>query len=139
MLSFLVFASQAVVPHAAKAAVGLVQCGNQENGKLDENGNLPGCTFKDIFSTTARIVNYLLSGAGVVAVGGVVYGGFMMVTSAGNESRSSGGKTAIKNALLGLVIVLLAVLIVQTLVRFLGLQGGDNVVTDPNSFIQGGE
>jgi hypothetical protein len=114
-----------VAPEVAHAVGPFVQCGNQDGGRPED-----GCQIGDLFSTVARIINYLFTGAGVIAVGGVIYGGFLMVTSAGNEGRLTSGKTAIKNSLIGLAIVLLAILIVQTVLQLLKYEG------DPKQIIE---
>lgn len=51
--------------------------------------------------------------AAVVAVGFLVYGGFLLLTSAGNEEQSKKGMGAIKNSVIGLIVVLLAATMVQ--------------------------
>ena len=58
-----------------------------------------------------KIIQFLLTFAGVVAVGVLVIGGFWYITSAGNEQAEKGQK-AITNAIIGLVVVILAYTIV---------------------------
>jgi len=131
LLSAISFAAFSVAPHTAYAEP-FINCGNSEGGKAgDENS----CKLHDIFSTAARIVKYLFSGAGIIAAGGIVFGGFQMVMSAGNEGLVQAGKKTVTNSLIGLIIVLLAVLMVQTLITFLGLQGGDPI-SKPGEFLR---
>ncbi len=115
---------------ASPASAAIVNCGNNDGGTAAE-----GCTFKDLFTSAANLVNYLLSGAAVVAVGGVVYGGYLMVTSAGNQSKTETGKKAVTNSLIGLAIILLAFLMVKSLFSILGFQG--NPLENPGALEKG--
>lgn len=55
-----------------------------------------------------KIITFLLAFAGIVAVAVIIIGGFWYLTSAGNEERSEKGKKALINAVIGLVVVILA-------------------------------
>ncbi|MBL8030848.1 MAG: hypothetical protein JNK33_00780 [Candidatus Doudnabacteria bacterium] len=116
-----------VAPHAQAA---LVTCGNENNGDASS-----GCKLGDLFNTAARLVNYLFSGAAVVATGGVVYGGFLMVTSAGNPSGQAAGKKAVTNSLIGLAVILVSYVLVQTMFIVVGYSQGGNILKDPGSFV----
>jgi hypothetical protein len=59
-----------------------------------------------------QVTEFLLDFAGVVAVIILVIGGFWYITSAGNEEQAEKGKKAIINAIIGLVVVILAYAIV---------------------------
>lgn len=113
------------------AQAGLVDCGNATTGS-----SASGCTFSDLFETALKLIEYLLSAAAVIAVGGVVYGGVLMVTSAGNEGRSTAGKKAVTNSLIGLAVILMAFLIVRTLFTVLGFNKTDELLNNPGQFIQ---
>ncbi len=60
-----------------------------------------------------KIIQFLLTFAGVIAVGVLVIGGFWYITSAGNEEQAEKGQKAITNAIIGLVIVILAYTIIS--------------------------
>lgn len=113
-------------PHAHAA---LVTCGNETTGDATT-----GCKLGDLFSTAARLVNYLFSGAAVVATGGVVYGGFLMVTSAGNPTGQAAGKKAVTNSLIGLAVILVSYVLVQTVFVLVGYSQGSTILKDPGSF-----
>ncbi|MCX6795419.1 MAG: pilin [Candidatus Falkowbacteria bacterium] len=53
-----------------------------------------------------RIINFLLMFLGIIAVSLVIYGGFVWMTSDGNDDRIALAKKILKNALIGLVIIL---------------------------------
>ena len=59
----------------------------------------------------------------------LIYGGFLYITSAGNADNATKGKTAIINAIIGIVIIVLSYVIVQIVFRFVTGQGGG--VTGP--------
>lgn len=58
------------------------------------------------------VIQFLLDFAGVVAVIVLVVGGFWYITSAGNEEQAEKGKSAIINAIIGLLVVILSYAIV---------------------------
>jgi hypothetical protein len=70
----------------------------------------------------AVVVKDLLFIAGFVAVGFVMYGGFLMITSAGNPGAVEKGKKTISGALIGLVISILAYAIVTFILTRLGMR-----------------
>ncbi len=59
-----------------------------------------------------KVIKFLLTFAGIIAVGVLVIGGFWYITSAGNEEQAEKGQKAITNAIIGLVVVVLAYTIV---------------------------
>lgn len=122
----------AVVPKAAFAE----KCGNpaifgleswysrlectKVNGKLEvsqSNFSEGTLTSKTIPAIVAVVVKDLMFVAGFVAVGFVMYGGFLMVTSAGNPSAVEKAKKTISGALIGLVISILAYAIATTILE----------------------
>jgi hypothetical protein len=59
-----------------------------------------------------RILKYLLYLAGALGVVALVVGGFMYITSAGNEEQAEKGKKVLINAIIGVVVVILSFAIV---------------------------
>lgn len=55
-----------------------------------------------------RVINIFLGFLGIIAVSLVIYGGFIWMTSGGNEEKITKAKSILKNALIGLVIILSA-------------------------------
>ena len=53
--------------------------------------------------------------AGIVAIGFVVYGGILYVTSQGSPDQTQKAQSTIQNALIGLVIAMIAVAVVSFL------------------------
>lgn len=62
-----------------------------------------------------KIIQLLLTFAGVIGVLILVVGGFWYLTSAGNDEQAEKGKKAIMNAIIGLVVVMLAYAIVTVI------------------------
>ncbi|OGE84459.1 MAG: hypothetical protein A2846_00960 [Candidatus Doudnabacteria bacterium RIFCSPHIGHO2_01_FULL_49_9] len=59
------------------------------------------------------VIDILLGIVGLVAVLFLIIGGFRYVTSAGNEETAEAGKKTVINAIIGIVIVILAFVIVR--------------------------
>jgi len=66
----------------------------------------------DIRILIAKIIRVLLGFLAVVAVGVVLYGGYLWMTAAGNEERIRTARSVLINGLIGLVIILSAYAIV---------------------------
>jgi hypothetical protein len=87
------------------------------------------CDGGSISSIFRLIINWALAIAFIAAVVVLIYGGFLYITSAGNADNATKGKTAIINAIIGIVIIVLSYVIVQIVFRFVTGQGGG--VTGP--------
>lgn len=66
-----------------------------------------------------RVIQILLAIAGLVAVIFLVVGGFQYITAGGNEERAESSKKTITNAIIGIVIVILAFVIVRVIANAL--------------------
>jgi hypothetical protein len=80
------------------------------------------CTEGSIASIFRLIINWALAIAFIAAVLVLIWGGFLYITSAGNADNAGKGKTAILNALIGIVIIVLSYIIVQIIYRFVSGQ-----------------
>ena len=67
----------------------------------------------------AKVVVYLLYFAGIVAVIFVIIGGYKYMTAGGNEETATKGRKTMTQAIIGLVIVILAYVIITAVVNFL--------------------
>lgn len=103
-----------VLAHAQDS--GIVKCGPQGSQKL--------CELKDLFELLIGIYNFLLGMAGIVALGLLIYGGVQMLLYSVDEEHVKRGKSTITQALIGLAVILLAYIIVNTLLVALGVSGG---------------
>ncbi|KKW17395.1 MAG: hypothetical protein UY58_C0004G0019 [Candidatus Magasanikbacteria bacterium GW2011_GWA2_50_22] len=73
----------------------------------------------DIRIIIARIIRVALGFLGLLALILILYGGFLWMTSAGNEEQIGKAKKVLINATIGLVIILSAFAIVQFIIRAL--------------------
>lgn len=84
----------------------------------DEMKELLGCeedkTVDDVANTGLSLV---LAATGIIAVGVMVYGGFVYLTSQGDPSKAKRGRDVILYGLVGLAVALLAFAIVTFVVN----------------------
>ncbi len=78
----------------------------------------PECQACHVVELGQRIVNFLVGIASFIAVLLFAWAGFLMVTAAGNEGQVSKAKGMFMNVFIGMVIVLLGWLIVDTLMKY---------------------
>lgn len=71
-------------------------------------GAATGLGSTDVRTTVAQIIRVALGLLGIVAVAGIVVGGFLFMTSGGNEEQAGKGKKAMTAAVIGLIIILCA-------------------------------
>lgn len=108
LLSFLPFFAKAEEDSCAKFN-GLVE-------KLGGAGlfdNLPKICDAQAF--IVWVIKQGLTYAGVIATLFIIYGGFLYVTSGGNEEDSEKGKKILTNSAIGLIIIILASTIVRVI------------------------
>ena len=80
---------------------------------LQETGSEAGFEVRDdgqsqLTSFIGRIINVMLSVLGIIFFVLLVYGGFLWMTSAGNDDKVKKAKTLITDAVIGLIIILAA-------------------------------
>lgn len=68
---------------------------------------------QDIRVVVARIINVSLSLLGIILVALLVYAGYLWMTAAGEEEPITKAKSIIRNAIIGLIIIMLAYAITQ--------------------------
>lgn len=84
----------------------------------------PATACTDIKQCIEKFIEYALGLAGVLALAGIVYGGFVYITAAGNQERVESGKNAVTYSIIGLVVIGLAFAIVNFVFQALGGGGG---------------
>lgn len=77
------------------------------------------CTWDDFYGLINTLINLMVYAAIPLAVIVVLYGGFCIMTAAGDESRFQKGKDAIIGAVIGLVIVFGSYILVNFIIRAL--------------------
>lgn len=107
----------------AQDSTGFVQCGPE--GQFAKE-----CTINDIFILLVTIFNWLLGMGAVVAFIFLIYGGMRMFLYSVDESNLETGKKTVIEALIGLAIIGLSYVIVNTLLGALGIK-------DPQGYFDG--
>ena len=88
---------------------------------FNEAGSVYGNTQpQDIRITIARIINVILGLLGIIFVVLTIVAGFQYMTAAGNEEKAKKALGLIKNAVIGLVIILMSWMITRFTIRQLG-------------------
>lgn len=91
----------------------------EQNGLcLPDNPNAGGggvASTESLPQLITKVINILLTLAGVIAVLFIVVGGFQYITAGGNVEQAEKGRQALTNAIIGLVLVLLSFTIVYVI------------------------
>jgi len=97
-------------------------------GQKTTLGNALGLGEQDPRVTIAKIIRVILGFLGIMAVSLVLYGGFLWMTSEGNEAKIEDAKKVLKNAAIGLAIILASFGIVTFIINaLLGASGSGNL------------
>jgi hypothetical protein len=111
-----------LAPQVATAQTTVDRC--KEAGTLRDQlnryvGNTPlpaYCTPEALYNKIIRMALYAI---GIVAVIALIYGGYHYMTAGANEERRKKAKTVLTWAVIGLIVVIMATLLVNTVVRLL--------------------
>lgn len=98
-------------------AAGLVPCGGSSE---------PPCTACDLLVLAQNVIHKALELAILVCIVLLIYGGFRWIFSFGNEENIAAGQRTIYDAIIGLVIILAAWIIVNTIFWLIAYIGGEN-------------
>lgn len=83
-----------------------------------------GTFFGSVGAAVEIVLNYILSGIGILSLLGIVVGGLMYIISGGEETKTKEAKKIITASVTGLVIALVAYAIVNTISQLFGGSGG---------------
>ncbi len=114
----------------AGSAGGFVPCGNTAGNP---------CNISHLVRGFIVIINYLITMAGFVAVAAIVYSGFLMVWSQGEEGLKE-AKGRFTGAIIGLVLVGAAFVLINSLLSgsiSIGVCEGEKILTNPSAYING--
>jgi hypothetical protein len=99
---------------------GLVPCGRTCDDKCTKNCECAPCTLCHLFVLFKRIVDFLtINIIFPLAILMIVIGGVMFLTAGGDPGRIGGAKKILTATIIGLVIILTAWLLVDTVIMFL--------------------
>lgn len=65
----------------------------------------------DVKDTILTIINWVIYAAGAIAIVYLIYGGILYITAGGDAEKASKGKTALINAIIGIIVVFLSLAI----------------------------
>ena len=68
---------------------------------------------KSLMSNVAMLINVFASVMGFLAVGMIIYGGFMLLTAQGDPAKIKRGKDVVIYSIIGVILVMLAYAIVN--------------------------
>lgn len=74
---------------------------------------------EDVMGGINNIINWLIGGAGTIAIIFIMIGGVQYIISLGNPEQNQKAKTTLTYAVIGLILVLGAYAIIKLLLRFL--------------------
>lgn len=77
----------------------------------------------DFRMAMVRIINFFLFFLGIVATGFIIYGGFLYVTSQGDDANVENAKKILMYAAIGIIIIFISFAVVNTLIEGLGTAG----------------
>ncbi len=72
-----------------------------------------------------KMINWVLLFLGLIATGFLIYGGFLYITSAGNDENINKAKKLITYAAIGIVVILISAVLVNALVDMVSPSGVD--------------
>lgn len=113
---------------AYSLAAGLVPCG----GPSPEQP----CTVYDIFGVALKFASLAMAFGGILAVFWIIYNGFGLVTSQGNQEAVGKYRQGITNAVVGFVLIIISFAIINTVVSgIFNLSSKYNPLTNPRCYI----
>ena len=68
-------------------------------------------------SNVAMLINVFASVMGFLAVGMIIYGGFMLLTAQGDPAKIKRGKDVVTYSIIGVILVMLAYAIVNFVMK----------------------
>lgn len=106
----LIIAFLLIFQHQFSYAAGLVPCGGPEERP---------CKVCDLLVLAQNVIKFILTASFIVCIVFIVYGGFIWLLSVGKSENIARGQKTIISALVGLLIVLSAWLIINTILWLL--------------------
>lgn len=113
----------AALPAGADQSLIDSQIGLSETGDVYGKSSAP----EDIRITIAKIINIVLGFLGIIFVALTIVAGFQYMTAGGNEEKTKKSLGLIKNAVIGLVIILMSWAITRFVVRQLSRAANNSI------------
>ncbi|MDP2624890.1 MAG: PKD domain-containing protein, partial [Candidatus Peregrinibacteria bacterium] len=126
---------------------GLFQCSDESGSSFtdfegefdapDEEGYAEGITTtSSAREFVVNVTNFVLQFLGLSAIVVIIYGGFMYVTSAGEQERAEKGKKSVMYAVIGILVVLISYALVNTIIQ--GAAGGEDATSSDGLYSSSG-
>lgn len=114
-------------------------CFDSNNSIVAPNSEDDGTDFtKFVWTIIMNVVYDLFAIIGVIAVGFVIYGGYVFLTAGGDPGKIAKAKKVLTSAIVGILVALSATMIVDTITSFIGNDPGTaEHPTDVNSTFNG--
>ncbi len=100
---------------------------NSQTGLKEIGASMGNTTPTDIRTTVARVINVVLGFLGIIFLGFTIYAGFLYMTAAGNEEKTQRALDMLRNAVIGLIIILAAWAITRFTVIILSRAANNSV------------
>ncbi|MBX4186750.1 MAG: pilin [Candidatus Doudnabacteria bacterium] len=105
---------------ASFASAAFVNCGRSlPPGATSEQIKANECTLPDLIATIMGIINFLLSWSALVAIVFIIWSGWNMIGSGGNEEIVSTAKTGLTNAIIGFFMIMASFVLLNFVVSLL--------------------
>jgi prepilin signal peptidase PulO-like enzyme (type II secretory pathway) len=79
---------------------------------------------QSLMDLITNVINILLFFAGAIAILFVIVGGYQYITSGGNEEQSEKGRKNVTNAIIGIVVIILAYAIINVIANLVSSNSG---------------
>jgi hypothetical protein len=85
---------------------------------VEDASEIAGGNIATIINVGSNLIKFGLGFVGLIALGALVYGSGLLITNYANEEQVEKAKKIIKNALIGIVVILVAYAVVTTMIGF---------------------
>jgi hypothetical protein len=85
---------------------------------VEQSDQITTSNIQNIINIIANVLQFILGFVGLIALGILVYGAGMMIANYGNDEMVEKSKKIIRNAIIGIIVIISAYTIVATLVVF---------------------
>ncbi len=96
----------------------MAQLPGASSGELCNKLDGINCNDVTLNELIIKVINWILAIVLAIDVLFIIIGGFLYITAAGNEDRAKKGRTTVINAVIGLVIIIMAYVIAQVVSSF---------------------
>ncbi len=85
---------------------------------VEQSDQISSTNVATIINTFSSVLKFFLGFVGLIALGALIYGAGLMITNYGNDEMVEKSKKIIRNAIIGIIVIISAYTLVATLVVF---------------------